>query len=103
MTDDLIPLTWGIEIPEDLIAEAEALFAKLTERRCCRCFVDEEGKHVMKQPDGKMAVCLTASVTPKDYVGGLPPRLIRKLFDHIAAQQALRDTESRIYQPFVRN
>lgn len=95
---DLIPITWGIEIPEDMVDEAEAFFAKLTERGLCRCFVTEDGKHVMEH-NGKRQVCLTMSVTPKDYIDGIPPHLIRKLFDNVIARQAIRESAPRIYRP----
>lgn len=96
---DLIPITWGIEIPEDLAEEAEALFTKLSERRMCKLFVSEEGKCVMPV-DGKLQICLTASVTPEEYISGLPPQLIRKLFDNAVANRAFRDgSESKILQP----
>jgi hypothetical protein len=95
---DLIPLTWGIEIPDDLAEFAETLFTELSNRRLCKLFVDEQGKCVI-EVSGKKQVCLTASVTPKDYIDGIPPHLIRKLFDTVVANQALREMEQKIVVP----
>lgn len=95
---DLIPLTWGIEIPDDLAEFAETLFTELNNRRLCKLFVDEQGKCVM-EVNGKKQILLTASVTPRDYIDGIPPPLIRKLFDAAVSNQALREMERNIVVP----